>query len=232
MTAPDIINQLKDIANPTKAKQLTRYFKSSKGEYGEGDKFLGISLPEIRHIAKQFYQVDFSELSKLLDSEYHEVRMCAAQILIEKYKKNRDQAVKKVIVDFYLDHVHCFNNWDLVDATCYNILGNYLIKQEDRSVLYHLADSGHLWSERIAIVSTMAFLRVGQFDDTFKLAKRLLQHTHDLMHKAVGWLLKEAGKKDRNRLNHFLDKHAKEMPRTILRIAIEKHTQEEKKHRI
>jgi 3-methyladenine DNA glycosylase AlkD len=223
-----ILDNLNSLSNQEKANQMSRFFKTGKGEYGEGDQFLGISVPATREVAKEFYQAGFNELSKLLESKYHEVRMCAGLILVEKFKKSKDSGHKKIIVDYYLDHVQCFNNWDLVDGTCYHILGKYLVTQKDRDILYQLAESGHLWSERIAMVSTMAFLRSGQFDDTFKLAEKLLHHRHDLMHKAVGWLLKEAGKKDRKRLNMFLDQHAKEMPRTTLRIAIEKHSPEEK----
>ncbi|MFB6320650.1 DNA alkylation repair protein [Saccharicrinis sp. FJH54] len=222
----NIITELKRRSQPEKAQQMLRFFKTGKGEYGENDKFLGLTSAEIREVAKANKTADFTTLSRLLESEYHEIRMCGGFILVEQFKKARDTASQKIIVDFYLDHLQSFNNWDLVDSTCYNILGNYLLKQDDRSILYELADSGHLWSQRVAMVSTMAFLRKEQFEDTFKLAELLLHHPHDLMHKAVGWLLKEAGKRNRNRLNSFLDQFAKEMPRTMLRIAIEKHPPE------
>lgn len=228
INATYIIKELKVKSNSETAQKALRFFKTGKGEYGEGDRFLGLTAAEIRDVAKTNRSLDFNELVKLLDSQFHEIRMCAGLILVEKFKKTRDPAEEKIIVDFYIDHLHSFNNWDLVDSTCYNILGNYLVNKDDRSILYGLADSGDLWSQRVAIVSTMAFLRAEQFDDTFYLAKKLLHHPHDLMHKAVGWLLKEAGKKNRERLNGFLDQHATEMPRTMLRIAIEKHSQEER----
>jgi 3-methyladenine DNA glycosylase AlkD len=216
--------------DPEKAEKFKRFFKTGKGEYGEGDKFIGISVPDTRAIAKEFILLDFEDIHRLLGSEFHEMRMCGALILVEKYAKSKLEVEKQEIVDFYLAHRKSFNNWDLVDLSCYKLLGKHLLKKTDRKVLYDLAHSGHLWSERIAMVSTYAFIREHQFDDTLKLAEHFLNHKHDLMHKAVGWMLKELGKRNREVEDRFLDKFSILMPRTMLRIAIEKHDNAKKAH--
>lgn len=224
----NIIKELESQSNTKKAEQLQRFFKTNKGDYGEGDKFLGITVPLTRTIAKEYIHTDYETIHRLLQSEYHEIRMCGTLILVEKFKTFKADAEKQELVSFYLDHTKCFNNWDLVDLSCYKILGAYLLNRSDRTLLYDLAKSGHLWSERIAIVSTYAFIRDNQFDDTLRIAKLFLGHTHDLMHKAVGWMLKEMGKRNRDVENNFLDEYAKQMPRTMLRIALEKHSYKEK----
>ena len=216
---------------------LMRFFKTGPGQYGEGDKFLGLKVPVTREVVKECWkEVSFENLEECILSDYHEVRLAALLCLVEIFSHpqkalsavgldgNVDvkDALRKRCVDFYLAHTDRINNWDLVDLSCYNLLGAWLL-DKDRTLLYDLAKSGkNIWEQRIGIVSTMAFIRKGQLDDTFAIAEILLNHPHDLIQKAVGWLLREAGKRDEKRLRSFLDTRCRTMPRTMLRYAIEK----------
>jgi 3-methyladenine DNA glycosylase AlkD len=210
---------LKAAANTERAHFSAHYFKASKGEYGEGDIFLGITVPALRKIALQHRNLAFADIKKLLESRIHEHRAAALDILAAQYKRG-DEALRKQIVRFYLSNTHRINNWDLVDASCRPILGEHL-KTNPRSILNKLCRSKNLWERRIAIVSTMTLVWAGELDDAFRLAEALLADEHDLMHKAVGWVLREAGRKDRARLLAFLQTHYARIPRTTLRYAIE-----------
>lgn len=228
MTAKNIKQQLLAFGNPEKAEHAQYFFKTGKGQYGEGDCFIGCTVPETRSVAKANKNLSFPELKKLLDDEMHECRFCALIILIDQFKKVGEDARKK-IVDFYLSNTHRINNWDLVDVSAYSLLGEWLL-DKDRSILYKLAESDNLWEQRIAVVSTMAFIRKDDFTDTVQLSEKLLSHRHDLMHKACGWMLREAGKRDEKILIAFLDAHSRIMPRTMLRYAIEKLSPEQQQH--
>jgi len=223
-----LINELKSAGNLEKAKNLSWFFKTGKGEYGEGDKFLGIPVPHLRAISKKHQDLELEDLQKLLDSMIHEERLSALMILRFKYDK-ANQELKEEIVKFYLKNTKKINNWDLVDLSCHYILGNYLLYR-DRNILYKLAKSTNLWEKRIAIISTFAFIHNNQYIDTLKISEILLHDKHDLIHKAVGWALREIGKKDKKTEIHLLDKHYKTMPRTALRYAIEKFSDKERKY--
>ena len=227
MTAKEIQLELEKASTPEKRDFLPHFFKTGKGGYGEGDKFIGVIVPDIRKIAKANKSLPSNELTDLLNNEYHECRMCALFILVEKFKK-ANEPDRKQIVDFYLAHSHRINNWDLVDLSSKDILGEYLIDKEDRKILYKLAKSELLWDQRIAVIATFAFIKKGDFTDIINLSEQFLSHKHDLMHKAVGWMLREAGKRDKTVLINFLNKHHKVMPRTMLRYSLEKLTAEEK----
>ena len=219
--------ELKSLANPKQAKILQRFFKTKKGEYGEGDIFLGIKVPVQRKVAKKYYNLNFSQIQKLLDSKIHEHRMIALLILIDKCQKADDKNKKKIF-EFYLKNSKNINNWDLVDLSAPKIVGNFLLKK-DRKILSKLAKSKNLWEKRIAIVSTYSFIRNNQFEDTLKIARILLNDSHDLIHKAVGWMLREVGKKDEEILEGYLIRNYKKMPRTMLRYAIEKFEEDKRK---
>lgn len=229
MTAANIQEALEFLATPEKRDFLPYFFKTGKGQYGEGDKFLGVVVPDTRKVAKAYFTLSFPELEKLLKNPFHECRLCALLILVERFKK-ADGKERKKLYDFYLAQTQYINNWDLVDLSSQYIVGVYLLDKEDRSILYQLAESDLLWDQRIAVVSTLWFIRNEQFDDTIALAEKLLQHKHDLMQKAIGWMLREVGKKDINVLYTFLDKYHKVMPRTMLRYSIEKLEKEEREH--
>ena len=216
--------------NPSQVEGLMRFFKTGPGQYGEGDKFLGIKVPETRAVVKeQWRKARFAELEECLASEYHEVRLAALLVLVEIFSHaKKDPALQQQCVDIYLSHTDAINNWDLVDLSCYPLLGAWLL-DKDRTLLYDLARSGKtLWEQRIGIVSTMTFIRHGQLEDTFAIADILLHHPHDLIHKAVGWMLREAGKRDKAALVAFLRPRYRSMPRTMLRYAIEKFPEEER----
>ena len=217
--------------DPSQVEGLARFFKTGPGEYGEGDIFLGIKVPETRSVVKNCWrETTFEHLEECLRSEYHEMRLAALLAMIEIFSHaKKDAALKERCVDFYLGHTDRINNWDLVDLSCYPLLGVWLL-DKDRTLLYDLARHGKtIWEQRIGIVSTMTFVRHGQLDDTFRIADILLHHPHDLIQKAVGWLLREAGKRDESRLMAFLDTRSSEMPRTMLRYAIEKFPDELRK---
>jgi len=224
MKADDVKQELKKLADPKQAKLLQGFFKTGKGEYGEGDIFLGIKVPIQRKVAKQFKELELKEIQELIDSKIHEHRLVGLLILVDKYEKNPN----KRIVDFYLSNTININNWDLVDLTSHKILGHYLL-DKDRSILYELAKSNDLWEKRISMISTAAFINKKDFKETLKIAEILLHDKHDLIHKAVGWMLREVGKKDQEVEENFLKKHYKTMPRTMLRYAIEKFEETKRK---
>ena len=216
--------------DPSQVEGLSRFFKTGPGQYGEGDIFLGIKVPVTRAIVKACWkELTLSDLEDCVLNPYHEVRLAALLALVEMFSHSKkDRAFQKECVDFYLSHTDRINNWDLVDLSCYPLLGVWLL-DKDRSLLYDLARDGKtIWEQRIGIVSTMTFIRHGQLDDTFSIADILLHHPHDLIHKAVGWLLREAGKKDEVALTEFLKSRHKTMPRTMLRYAIEKFPEEKR----
>ena len=218
--------ELQSIANPEKAVVLQRFFKTGKGDYGEGDVFLGITVPETRGVAKKFLQLGFSEIEQHLYSKIHEERLAALLILVEKYKKSSEKEKQK-IYGFFIKHRKQVNNWDLVDLTADKIVGQYLLGK-NKSILFRLAKSKNIWDKRIAIVSTFAFIKENKFEETFKISEMLLNDRQDLIHKAVGWMLREAGKRNIEAERKFLKKHYKKMPRTMLRYAIEKFPEKER----
>ena len=218
-------------ADPSQVAGLSRFFKTGPGQYGEGDKFLGIKVPVTRSVVKECWkQTSFDNLEECIASEYHEVRLAALLTLVEIFAHaKKDKPLQQSCIDFYLSHTSSINNWDLVDLSCYPLLGVWLL-DKDRSLLYELARNGKtLWERRIGMVSTMTFIRHGQNEDTFAIADILLHHPHDLIHKAVGWLLREAGKRDKAALEEFLRPRYRTMPRTMLRYAIEKFPEPERK---
>lgn len=218
----NIIKELRILSNPKKALFFPKFFKTGKGDYGEGDQFLGVKVPEQRKIAKKYWkETEQKDLETLISSPYHEVRLTSLFILVSKYEKSKTVLEKKQWVDFYLSNRKYVNNWDLVDSSAPKILGSWLY-DKDRALLYDLVNSGNLWDQRIAIMSTFYFIRKGDFEDTLKISEILLSHKHDLIHKAVGWMLREVGKRDYDTEFDFLEKHHKNMPRTMLRYAIEK----------
>ena len=220
-----IIKELRTHSDDEKKVVLPRFFKTGKGEYGEGDRFLGVIVPETRKVARKYADVSYDVLEWLLESEWHECRLCALLMLVQKYKKSPDEAV-----GFYLTHTQGINNWDLVDLSAPYILGDYLVSREDRTILKQLAESSDMWKQRIAVVSTLMLIRNRQYLDTLHLGEYFLTTRYDLMQKAVGWMLREVGKRDKELLEEFLEKHRLHMPRTMLRYAIEKFTPEERRY--
>lgn len=243
-TAKEITEILVEQRNEEQSRLLMRFFKTGKGEYGEGDRFLGLKVPQTRLVVKEARgEVSLAEISVLLHSPWHEVRLCGFLLLVEEMKlalpRRREQpdqraARRREIVEFYLAHAHQANNWDLVDLSCEYILGEFLLHPgEDgelpaADVLYRLSESENLWERRISIVSTLQLVRARRFDEALQLAEVLLADAHDLIHKAVGWVLREVGKRDVDLLRDFLDRHVNKMPRTSLRYAIERMSQEER----
>ena len=220
-------NILKEInlqKNPLRAKLLAGYFKTGKGQYAEGDIFWGLTVPMSRKIAHKYKDISLKEIGSLIKNKIHEVRLIALLILISKYK-NGSQVEKEKTVDFYLKNTKYINNWDLVDLPCCHILGDYLWKTKKTKILMKLASSKNLWEQRIAMVSTLVFIKNGDMTWTIKLAKKFLNHNHDLMHKATGWALREVGKRNPAELHKFLQENVSKMPRTMLRYAIEKFPQ-------
>jgi 3-methyladenine DNA glycosylase AlkD len=212
----EIRKELKEKTNKEKAEILQRFFKTGKGEYGEGDIFLGITVPELRKIVKKNKNISIADTLNLLHSKIHEERFIALLICIDKFSKESEK-----IFNLYLRNLKWINNWDLVDISAYRIIGEYLFDKE-KTVLYNLARSGDLWERRIAIMSTFYFIKKNQFKDTINIVEILLYDKHDLIHKAVGWMLREVGKRDIKEEERFLMKSYKKMPRTMLRYAIEK----------
>ena len=223
-----LLNAMTAKADATQVAGLSRFFKTGPGQYGEGDKFLGIKVPVTREVVKACWkETSWEDLEECVTSEYHELRLAALLTLVELFKHNKKQ--QKECIDFYLAHTAYINNWDLVDLSCYPLLGVWLL-DKDRAILYDLARNGKtIWEQRIGMVSTMTFIRNGQLEDTFAIADILLNHPHDLIHKAVGWLLREAGKRDKEALENYLQPRYKKMPRTMLRYAIEKFPEAERK---
>lgn len=251
-----IQSELESLIDPVKREYLPYFFKTGKGQYGEGDKFLGIVVPNIRMVAKQHKDKPFEVMAELLQSEWHECRLCALLMLVERFKKS-DEKGRKAIFDFYLSQTARINNWDLVDLSAPGIVGEYL-KDKPRDVLYQLADSPLLWDQRIAVVSTYTLIKSNDFIDILKLSEHFLhtslhidahssahsfpdissvqksvqrkvQPLHDLMQKAIGWMLREMGKRDKDLLVQFLEKYSSTMPRTTLRYAIEKFPEDERR---
>jgi len=276
-TSSTVISALRSYASTDKAKNLSRFFKTGKGQYGEGDKFMGIVVPDVRKVAKEYYkQVTLSTIEKLVKLPYHEVRLCALIMLVYQYQRAQSPSAslrvnsepRTEICNFYLSHTEYINNWDLVDLTAPNIVGDYLLQNSNVKaqmtnkipsskfktasfksssttrlsalgtrhsdldpILVKLSRSQSLWERRIAILSTFAFIRAGRHLEAFTIAELLLHDNHDLIHKAVGWMLREVGKRiGKDPLREFLDKYASTMPRTALRYAIEHLSEQERKH--
>ena len=222
-----LLKEITARADASQVEGLSRFFKTGPGQYGEGDKFLGIKVPVTREVVKACWrETGLQDLEECIASAYHEVRLAALLALVELFRHNKSK--QKEYVDFYLAHTDRINNWDLVDLSCYPLLGVWLL-DKDRQLLYDLARDGKtIWEQRIGIVSTMTFIRHGQLQDTFDIADILLHHPHDLIHKAVGWLLREAGKRDKEALVAYLEPRYLTMPRTMLRYAIEKFPEAER----
>ena len=228
MTSRAVTRELKKVSTKQRAETNAWFFKTGKGEYGEGDVFLGVAVPEQRKIAKQFRELPFVEIETLLKRPIHEHRNTALFILVLQFEKG-DEKVKKRVVAFYKKHRRQVNNWDLVDQSAYQILGAQCVALGDPAELYAFAKRKSMWERRIAIVGTYAYIKQGIVAHTFSIAAQFLEHPEDLMHKATGWMLREAGKRDRAALDHFLHTHVRGMPRTMLRYAIEKHSEKERK---
>lgn len=223
-----IRKSLRDAGNPNDAVFLQRFFKTGPGQYGEGDVFLGIRVPASRALARQFAELPLDDIEKLLHDKYHEARLVALILLVGRYERG-DDAERQRVYRMYLANTDRINNWDLVDLSAPNIVGAHLVTRS-RAPLDKLAKSKNLWERRIAIVATYWFIRLHQFDDTLRISTALLGDTQDLIHKAVGWMLREVGKRDESVLERFLDEHATTMPRTALRYSIERMTPERRKH--
>ena len=252
MSIEDLKKQLRLFANVEKATILQRFFKTGKGQYGEGDIFLGVVVPDTRKVAKKFIDLSLPEIKELLYSKFHEERLCALFILVEKFTMVNLVEQEKIF-DFYIKNAKQVNNWDLVDLSAPKIVGEYLLDPEKfatltsgqvhkksiasikiknkfgTDVLYKFAKSRNLWEKRIAIISTFTFIKNYKYKDTFKIAEMLMDDKHDLIHKAVGWMLREVGKRSIKDEEKFLQKHYKKMPRTMLRYAIEKFPEDKRK---
>jgi len=222
MNALDLQNMLNQHASDTDAIFLQRFFKTGPGEYGEGDQFIGLRVPQTRQICRDFFDLSIDQIETMLESPIHEHRLAGLIIMSNQAKSKKvSTSHKELLYELYLRRTDRINNWDLVDTSCRDVVGGYLM-DKPRDILYQLAESNDLWERRIAIVSTWEFIRHGDLDDTFRLSKALKNDKQDLIHKASGWMLREAGKKDVNRLVEFLDENATTMPRTMLRYSIEK----------
>ena len=219
----ELIKELEAYSNKDKAKGCARFFKTGKGEYGEGDVFIGVKVPDQRVVAKKYFKtISIQETFELLNSEIHEYRLTALFILDYKFPKLSDRDQKEV-VDLYLKNAKYINNWDLVDSSAHFILGAYMIKYpEERKILYKLAKSKNIWERRIAMLTTYAFIRKNDYKDALEIAKILLGDSHDLIHKVVGWMLREVGNRNLQAEEEFLAKYYKKMPRVMLRYAVEK----------
>ena len=222
-----IKRDLLQLGDPNRAKKLSGFFKTGKGQYGEGDLFLGIPVPEQRKVAKKYVDLSLNDIQELLNSKIHEHRFTALVILISKYRK-AEKSGKEEVFSFYLKNTENINNWDLVDLSAPKIVGEYLVNK-DKSILYKLAKSNSLWERRISILSTFKFIDTNDFEDALNISELLLHDKHDLIHKAVGWALREIGKRDQNVEERFLTKYCVQMPRTMLRYAIEKFDEEKRK---
>lgn len=219
--------KIKSLANPEIAKTLQWFFKTGKGEYGEGDIFIGLKVPTLRKIAREFGDLNFTELKILLGSEVHEERLISLLILVDKFEKG-DEKERRQIFSFYIKNRKGINNWDLVDLSAPKIIGKHL-RKNDRRLLFRFAVSNNLWERRIAVLSTFEFIRNDDFETTLEISEILLDDKHDLIHKAVGWMLREIGKRDLTKEENFLKQHYKTMPRTMLRYAIEKFPESKRK---
>jgi 3-methyladenine DNA glycosylase AlkD len=225
-----ILQQLKAASSRTRAKNLSRYFKTEPGEYGEGDVFLGVTVPQIRAIVKSCPNIGFSEIKILLALKFHEARLAGALCLVEMARKANLKTREKIF-DLYLKNRSRINNWDLVDLSAPTAVGEYLFAvPSKRKILKNLSQEKNMWSRRIAILATFALIRAGRFNESLALAKKYLSDKEDLMHKATGWMLREVGKRDKKILKNFLKQHARVMPRTMLRYAIERLSPSERKY--
>lgn len=221
-----ILLSLEQKAIPAKGAQLQQYFKTGPGGYGEGDIFLGVTVPEQRKIAKAISQdASLPQLSELIQHRYHEMRLTGLLAFVYRFEKTKQEAERQLLVDFYLEHLDYINNWDLVDTSCSQVLGAYYWKKE-KSLFFSLAESPLLWRQRISMISAFYWIRKGEFTDALALAEKLKNHPHDLMHKAVGWMLREVGNRNFEVANEFLSKHYRTLPRTMLRYAIERFPEE------
>jgi 3-methyladenine DNA glycosylase AlkD len=239
MTIKQLLKEFEQKKNPSKAKLLSGFFKTGKGEYGEGDIFLGLTVPEQRELAKKYIDLKLNDIQKLLGSKIHEHRLTGLIILTyqyerigkEKMSENEKDSKRKTIFDFYLKNTKNINNWDLVDLSSHEIVGDYLLGKGagERKILYILAKSDNLWERRIAMISTFTFIRAKDFKDSLAIGEILLHDKHDLINKAVGWMLREVGKRDEKVLKSFLDKHYRTMPRTALRYSLERLSEKDKK---
>jgi 3-methyladenine DNA glycosylase AlkD len=225
--AEGVKRALQKLASKEKASGAARFFKTAPGQYGEGDVFIGVTVPEQRGVAREFTDLPLLEISELLSSPIHEHRLTALLILVDKFQR-ADQAGRSRLLKYYLSQTRAINNWDLVDVTADKIVGVSVLTSRDFAVLDKLADSKNMWQRRIAMVATLALIRNGELEQTWRLAEKFLTESHDLMHKASGWMLREAGKREERALRKFLDKHASRMPRTMLRYAIERLSPQER----
>lgn len=246
----NVVNDLKEYIHPIKTTLYPKFFKTGKGEYAEGDLFLGVTVPNIKIIAKKYQDLNLEEIKVLLNNKYHEIKLFAIFILVNKYQKNnKNKEIQKEIFEFYIKNTKLINNWDLVDSSAYKIVGHYLLENSQKNIkltktnknliknhnknneiLFKLAKSNNLWERRIAIVSTFYFIKNNQLKYTIKISKILINDKEDLIHKATGWMLRELGKKDEKRLEQFLKENINNIPRTCLRYSIEKFTQEKIKY--
>jgi 3-methyladenine DNA glycosylase AlkD len=226
----EVIKELKAFSSKEKVEGFKRFFKTGKGEYGYGDIFWGISVPNTRLVAKRYYkEISIEECLELLHSPIHEVRLTSLHMLVYRYERATEE-LRREIVDVYINNLEYVNNWDLVDLSCYKILGDYILHNPDkRDILYTLVKSSNLWKQRVAVVSCYALIKKNDFDDILNLSYILLSHEHDLIHKAVGWMLREVGKRDMEVLRRYLDINVKKMPRTMLRYSIERMDEVERK---
>lgn len=222
-----IVDEIKSFSTPEGAKRRASFFKTGRGEYAEGDLFLGVDSPSLRKIAKKYFKaVSYADLQKMLESPYHEIRVGAVFILVLMFQHGSEEERKKIF-DFYMENIRYINNWDLVDVSAPYIVGP--VAFENESVLFLLAKSCRLWEERVSVVATLYFIKQNRFDVTLSLGEYFLTHRHDLMHKAVGWMLREVGKRDEKVLCDFLDKHINQMPRTMLRYSIERFPEDKRR---
>ena len=231
MSATQVQKEIQALANRGRAHDLQKFFQTAPGQYGEGDVFLGLTVPQVRSIAREYKGISLREIEVLIQSKFHEVRLCGLIILTLQYKATKERKEKKKLFDLYMKAMSAgyINNWDLVDVTA-PIIGEFLIDTEDPYILLNkLAKSKSLWQRRVSIVFTFAFIRSGDIEPTFLMAEKLLGDKHDLIHKAVGWALREAGKLNGKELRSFLSNHSHEMPRTMLRYSIEKFSERERK---
>ena len=231
MSATQVVKEIQALSNRGRAHDLQKFFQTAPGQYGEGDVFLGLTVPQVRTVAKEYKAISLDEIDVLIRSKFHEVRLCGLVILTLQYKAAKERKTKKKLFDLYMKAMTdgYINNWDLVDVTA-PIIGEYLIDSGDPYVLlYKLAKSKSLWQRRVSMVFTFAFIRSGDIEPTFEMAEKLLHDKHDLIHKAVGWALREAGKLNGIALRNFLSAHSHEMPRTMLRYSIEKFSERERK---
>ena len=223
--------QLQSAANKDKARILSSLFKTGKGEYGEGDIFIGVTVPANRAISRNYHSLPMEQIRTMLHDPIHEFRLAGLLALVEAYKRTKKNPTQRLeILNFYLDNMACCNNWDLVDLSSQYIIGEHMLSADDDRIVRQLADNDNMWIKRIAIVSTLPLVRNGRFNAALYISEKFIDSTTDLLHKATGWVLREIGKKDKRQLCDFLDSHAAAMPRTMLRYAIEKFTPEERKH--